>query len=195
MSFNILPCDGTATCDPNFLPARDAEALCIGLHTTIPWQAETITLWGKTHPVPRLVCWFGDGAYAYSGIAHDPTPWLPVLLHLKARCEAASGARFNSCLANLYRDGRDSMGWHADDEPELGQDRDTNTIASLSLGAPRAFRFRHTQRAAPPVGLTLTPGALLVMDGTVQRHWQHAIPKTAKPTSPRINLTFRWLKN
>ena len=190
MKLSVLPCDGTATYIPNFIPASAADALATRLQAAIPWRQDTITMWGVARAVPRLVCWFGDGAYTYSGARHDPSPWTPELLDLKARCEAASGARFNSALANLYRDGRDSVAWHADDEADMG-----DVIASLSLGAPRTFRLRHKGRAAPPLGLTLASGSLLVMGEGMQRHWEHAIPKTARPVGPRVNLTFRWLKD
>ncbi len=189
MQLNVLPCDGAALFMPDFIARSEAEQLLQYLQSTIPWREETLTIYGKTHLSPRLVCWFGDHAYSYSGTRHNPVPWLPELLDLKQRAEIASGAKFNSVLANLYRDGRDSVGWHADDERNMGE-----VIASVSLGAARNFRMRHKARKVPSLGVTLTSGSLLVMGEGMQQYWEHAIPKTAKPVGPRINLTFRWLK-
>lgn len=189
MQLNVLPCDGVATFTPDFIARAEADALLARLQAAIPWREETLMIYGKTHLSPRLVCWFGDNAYSYSGTRHQPVPWLPELLDLKARAEATSGAKFNSVLANLYRDGRDSVGWHADDERDMGE-----VIASVSLGASRNFRLRHKARKVPALGVVLTSGSLLVMGEGMQRYWEHTIPKTAKPVGPRINLTFRWLK-
>ena len=140
---------------------------------------------------PRLSAWHGDpdARYAYSGIVHDPLPWLPVLLEIKARIEAALASRFNAALANLYRDGRDGMGWHSDNERELGS---TPMIASASFGAVRRFALRH-RASGRRESLLLDSGSLLIMAGDSQRCWQHALPKTAKPCGPRINLTFRYV--
>ena len=177
--------------DVDFMPAGEADTLLRTLTDTVPWEQRSITLFGQRHPQPRLTAWYGDAgsAYTYSGLRWEPLPWLPVLATLRARLEAACDAHFNSVLLNLYRDGQDSMGYHADDEPELGP---APTIASLSLGATRRFRLRpRAGLGAPPLGLDLTNGSLLLMRGQTQQHWQHAIPKTARPAGPRINLTFR----
>ncbi len=178
---------------PNFLPAAEATALLTALTATVAWEQRAIRLFGQKFPQPRLTAWYGDpeARYTYSGLAWEPRPWLPALAELRASVEAATAARYNSVLLNLYRDGRDSMGWHADDEPELGP---TPAIASLSLGAMRRFRLR--PRAGllhAPFGIDLPTGSLLLMRGPTQQHWQHALPKTARPVGPRLNLTFRWV--
>ena len=180
--------------DPAFLPAPEAEALLAQLTAEVAWEQRSIRLYGREIPQPRLTAWHGDPAarYTYSGLVWEPRPWLPALQALRQRLEAATQARFNSVLLNLYRDGRDSMGWHADDEPELGS---APAIASLSLGATRRFRLRpRTGLAHPPLSLDLPGGSLLLMRGPTQQHWQHALPKTARQVGPRLNLTFRWVR-
>jgi alkylated DNA repair dioxygenase AlkB len=151
-------------------------------------------MFGKEVPQPRLTAWYGDPAaqYTYSGLTWEPRPWTPTLLDLRRRLEAATDARFNSVLLNYYRDGRDSMGWHADNEPELGA---APAIASLSLGASRRFRLRPYRGGLthPSFSLDLPTGSLLLMRGPTQQHWQHELPKTARPVGPRLNLTFRWI--
>ncbi len=178
---------------PHFLPAAQATALLAHLTAAVAWEQRRIVLFGKTHPQPRRTAWYGDpeARYAYSGLAWEPRPWLPALADLRQRLEAACEAHFNSVLLNLYRDGRDSMGWHADDEPELGP---APTIASLSLGATRRFRLRpRPGTAGTAFGLDLPAGSLLLMRPPTQAEWQHALPKTARPVGPRLNLTFRWV--
>ena len=179
--------------DAQFLTPGVAAAVLAELTATIPWRQEPIRLFGKQVLQPRLTAWHGDPTahYSYSGLALAPQPWTPALQKLRQQVEAASNARFNSVLLNLYRNERDSMGWHADDEPALGP---APVIASVSLGATRRFRFRprdsqYTPHA--PVSLELPGGSLLVMRGPTQQHWQHAVPKTARPTAARLNLTFR----
>ena len=179
--------------DPAFLPAAEAESLLAQLSAEVAWEQRTIRLFGQEFPQPRLTAWYGDPAarYTYSGLAWEPRPWTPSLLALRQRVEIATASPFNSVLLNLYRDGRDSMGWHADDEPELGPEP---AIASLSLGATRRFRLRpRAGLVHPPLSLDLASGSLLLMRGPTQRHWQHALPKTARPLGPRLNLTFRWV--
>jgi len=141
MMQNLIEHDGIATLDPEFIPAAEAGDLFVALRQNLAWSQEHYTLFGKSVPSPRLVCWYGDSdaVYSYSGVKHTPHPWLPLLLDLKARVEVVSGCVFNSVLGNLYRDGKDSMGWHADKEPELGPQP---CIASLSFGAPRLFMLR-----------------------------------------------------
>jgi alkylated DNA repair dioxygenase AlkB len=173
-----------------FLPDREATLLLDKLREDLDWQRDSIRLFGKCHPIPRLHQWYGDAGakYRWSGLVMQPLPWTPELAELKARIEAVSGARFNAVLANLYRDGNDSMGWHADDEPELGE---APVIASLSLGAGRDFAFRDRMGARPTKYLHLEHGSLLVMAGTTQQHWQHALPRRRRVSEARINLTFR----
>ena len=153
--------------------------------------AEEVVVFGRRVIQPRLTAWYGDPgcAYAYSGIRLEPSPWSATLRDLKARIEAATAEAFNSVLLNYYRDERDSVGFHSDDEPELGP---RPVIASLSLGAERVFVMRHkSDRKLPPVRLTLASGSLLLMKGDTQRHWQHGVPKEARPCGARVNLTFR----
>jgi len=179
--------------DPVFLPLAEADDLLAQLSAGIAWEQRAIRIFGQEIPQPRLTAWYGDPAarYAYSGLVWEPRPWTPLLLDLRRRVETATNTRYNSVLLNHYRDGRDSMGWHADDEPELGP---APTIASLSLGATRRFRLRpRAGLAHAPLGLDLPNGSLLLMRGPTQQRWQHALPKTARPIGPRLNLTFRWV--
>ncbi|MBF9143075.1 alpha-ketoglutarate-dependent dioxygenase AlkB family protein [Hymenobacter properus] len=179
--------------DPAFLPEAEAAALLASLTAGVAWEQRNIRLFGQEFPQPRLTAWYGDAEarYTYSNLTWEPRPWTPTLQALRQRVEAAANARFNSVLLNLYRDGRDSMGWHADDEPELGP---TPIIASLSLGALRRFRLRaRAGLAHPPLSLDLPSGSLLLMRGATQQNWQHALPKTTRLLGPRLNLTFRWV--
>lgn len=167
-------------------------ALLEQLITTSTWQQPELTLYGRTHPVPRLTSWMADPgcAYRYSGIDHQPVPLSPIADQLRWELHQQIGTRFNSLLLNLYRHGNDRMGWHADDEPELDP---AAPIASLSLGASRELRFRHRSRASgqPPFNLRLEDGDLLVMEPPTQQHWQHGLPSRARVTTRRLNLTFR----
>lgn len=168
-----------------------ADSCWAALLSETPWQQDWITLYGKRHPLPRLTAWYGDAGtiYTYSGITMQPQAWTPTLLALKTALERVAQTAFNSVLLNYYRTGQDSMGWHSDDEPELGPNP---IIASLSLGGTRRFVLRHRcDRTVEKVEFALGHGSLLIMQGTTQHFWQHQVPKTAKPTAPRINLTFR----
>jgi len=172
----------------------DQRNLFERLREGIGWRQESIALFGKTHLQPRLICWMGDPqcTYRYSGTHWEPQPWHPAVAALRGRIEALTGASFNSVLLNLYRDGRDGMGFHADDEPELGP---RPVIASLSLGAERMMHFRHRHdRGQPTFRLPLPGGSLLLMRGDTQKNWKHAIPKRQRPAGPRINLTFRLIR-
>lgn len=172
---------------PNFLEAAEADYFFATLRKTLPWQQERINIFGKSVLQPRLQAWHGDAAYTYSGLTMTPYPWTPELLTLKARCEAIAEVTFNSVLANLYRDGQDSMGWHQDNEPELGRNP---VIASLNLGESRRFLLRNLH-CKTQIEYDLSHGALLIMAGELQHHWRHSVPKTSKPKGERINLTFR----
>jgi alkylated DNA repair dioxygenase AlkB len=155
------------------------------------WRGDTIKLYGRVYPQPRLVAWHGDpgAAYRYSGLRLEPAPWTDLLAGLRDQAAHLAGAAFNSVLLNYYRDGRDSMGLHSDDEPELGPEP---VIASLSLGAERKLLLRHkTDRAVPPVRVALPDASLLVMRGPTQRCWKHGIGKLRAACGPRVNLTFR----
>jgi alkylated DNA repair dioxygenase AlkB len=175
---------------PAALAVEEASELLDRLLTGIDWQHEEVLIFGQRRPVPRLVAWHGDpgASYTYSGTSHQPLPWTPALDLVRERVLSLTGCAFNSVLLNLYRDGRDGMGWHSDDEPELGRDP---VIASVSLGAPRRFCLRHKRRKDQRLEVSLGPGSLLLMAGATQHHWVHAVPKTALPVGPRVNLTFR----
>jgi alkylated DNA repair dioxygenase AlkB len=175
---------------PVALPAAEASQLLDRLLAEIDWRQEEVLIFGQRRLVPRLVAWHGDpgASYTYSGTPHQPLPWTPALGLVRERVFALTGCAFNSVLLNLYRDGRDGMGWHADDEPELGRDP---VIASVSLGAPRRFCLRHRRRKDQRLDVSLGHGSLLLMAGSTQHHWLHAVPKTAVPVGPRVNLTFR----
>ena len=172
------------------LPPTEADALFKTLRAQIEWQQEDILIFGERKRVPRLVAWHGDpgAAYTYSGTLHQPLPWTLALQRVRSRVEGLTGHRYNSVLLNLYRDGRDGMGWHADDEPELGPEP---AIASLSLGATRRFKLRHCRARATGLTLDLAHGDLLLMAGRTQQSCVHSVPKTARPAAERINLTFR----
>ncbi len=175
---------------PAFLNQQDSNRLLDQLIQTIGWRQDQITIYGRSLLQPRLTAWHGDfgKSYTYSGLTMNPKPWTPTLLDLKRKVQAISDVGFNSVLLNLYRDGSDSMGWHSDDEPELGQNP---VIGSLSLGGTRRFMLRHRFEKALKHQLELTPGSFLLMQGTTQHYWQHQIPKTKRPVPGRINLTFR----
>ena len=174
---------------PNFIPPAEAATLMRLLQESLDWRQEQITLYGKTHNVPRLQAWYGDdnAGYQYSNLTMRALPWNSVLLKLKQQCETASNSRFNSVLANLYRHGQDGMGRHADNEPELGQQP---VIASLSFGEVRNLDFYHNH-SKDKIRLPLGNGSLLVMSGDTQTYWQHSVAKTKKVLAARINLTFR----
>jgi alkylated DNA repair dioxygenase AlkB len=187
------------------IPVRDAEVYYLPhlplaqapdivlrrLIDEVPWRAENIVVWGRTYAQPRLIAWYGDVGmiYTYSGIQLTPLPWTRTLLDIKKRVEAVAGTDFNSVLLNYYRDHRDSMGLHSDDEPELGE---RPILASLSLGEERTFILKHKRdKALKPVCLKLASGSLLLMKGDTQRYWKHGIDKETRPCGPRVNLTFR----
>jgi alkylated DNA repair dioxygenase AlkB len=170
------------------LPISNAEVFERLLRDTA-WRHETIVVYGKRHLQPRLTAWHGEAAYTYSGLRLAPLPMTPLLAQLRTAVETATGHRYNSVLLNYYRDGADSMGMHSDDEPELGPQP---AIASLSYGATRSFVLRH-KTSKRTLKFDLADGNLLLMAGSLQRHWLHGINKTAKPTGPRLNLTFRYI--
>lgn len=158
----------------------------------LAWEQRTVTAFGRTYACPRLTAWYGEAAYSYSGTTHPPAELPPLLESIRERVQNTTGRRFNSVLANYYRDGSDSVAWHADDEVELGEQP---TIASLSIGAPRRFSVK-SRRANPAhrTDLWLCDGDLLVMSGRSQLDYLHSVPKTSRPVGPRINLTFRWVR-
>ncbi len=189
-----------------FIPLRDGQVRFVEqlfqpeeserwfalLRDECQWRQEQIRLFGRWLATPRLSCWHGDpeAVYSYSGLRLLPAPWTGALRQIKQRVEAVSGVNFNSVLLNYYRDGRDSMGWHSDDEPELGK---RPLIGSLSLGAMRRFQLRHKNIDGLRMAIDLPGGSYLEMSGTTQHHWRHCIPRVTRKigAGPRINLTFR----
>jgi alkylated DNA repair dioxygenase AlkB len=182
--------DGDVTYYRNFFPARERDRLLAQILDTTPWQQETLKMYGKAVAVPRLTAWHGDPqcVYTYSNLTLEPAPWTDALLEIKARVEPEAGIEFNSVLVNLYRDGRDGVAWHSDDEPELGA---APIIASVSLGATRKFQLRHVLNKDVRRELALEHGSLLMMRGSTQGYWRHQVPKTSTDVGPRVNLTFR----
>ena len=178
---------------PHFFDKEEADTIYAELTNEIPWQQDDIRVFGKTHPQPRLTALFGNEGkpYSYSNIKMQPHPWNLLLQKIKSKVESVSDTNFTTVLLNQYRDGKDSNGWHADNEKELG----TNPIiASLSFGAERTFQLKHNSDKDQKKSIVLEHGSLLLMKGTTQHCWKHQIPKTAKPVGPRINLTFRVIK-
>ena len=177
----------------DWLDRPTADAWLAGLREEIAWSQPRVRVFGREHPVPRLVAWYGDpeAAYGYSGIRHPALPWTPLLAEVRSRVCEAVGVPFNGVLANLYRDGQDAMGWHSDDEAVLGPEP---VIASVSLGAVRRFdlRARGTQRIGH--SLWLAHGSLLVMRGATQHHWHHHVARSRRVGDARLNLTFRWIR-
>ncbi len=182
--------DGALRYWPEAFSAAEAAQLFSALRADLAWASEDIVIFGEHRRVPRLVAWYGEpeAIYTYSGVRHEPRAFTADLGAIRERVEALSGAHFNSLLANLYCDGRDGMGWHADDERELGANP---VIASVSFGATRRFCLRHRRRKALTHAIELTAGSLLVMEGATQHHWLHALPKTQRAVGARVNLTFR----
>jgi alkylated DNA repair dioxygenase AlkB len=176
----------------HWLSRDPADSLQRTLRDDVPWEVHRIRMFGRQVDSPRLSCWMGDPAarYRYSGTEFVPQPWHPALLPLRDQLAACCGHAFNSVLLNRYRDGDDGMGWHSDNEPELGP---APVIASLSLGAPRRFLLRRRDDHAKKAEVLLDHGDLLVMGGQTQRHYQHSLPKSARPLAERLNLTFRWI--
>ena len=183
--------DGDLAYVPGFLSASAGDRLLVDLSATVRWTQPRITLFGKQVCSPRLAAWYGDqeSVYRYSGLVNQPLPWLPELLDIRYRVQEYVGMGFNGVLLNLYRTGQDSMGWHSDDEKELGENP---VIASVSLGTPRRFLLRHRRCNALPIHeVNLEHGSLLLMQGTTQKNWRHSVPTMRNQDSPRLNLTFR----
>lgn len=183
--------DGWIFYDPFFLNGEKSDFYLAYLTNIVPWQQYQVRVFGKWQNQPRLTALYGNHglAYTYSGLRLEAIPWTPPMAELKKGIENACEAEFNTALLNFYRDGRDSMGWHSDDEASLGKNP---LIASLSLGAERKFMLRHKSDRQQKKSFSLRHGSLLLMGGALQHHWQHQLPK-AKEAAPRINLTFRKL--
>jgi alkylated DNA repair dioxygenase AlkB len=180
---------------PHLFGREESDRFLADLKETIAWRQETITTSGGGEvEIPRLTAWYGDSgrSYSYSGLTMEPNAWTKPLLAIKTRIEEVSDTAFNSVLINLYRDGRDSVGWHSDDEPELGEHP---VIGSVSFGGIRTLALRHKKKKHEGhrlrAELQLTHGSYLLMRGETQRFWMHQIPKTDQQVDPRINLTFR----
>jgi len=203
MQRNLIAEGGVLEFDPDFLSLEESEELFLFLQKNVAWEQKYYTdrKTGQQYPQPRLTAWFADNtdmAYSYSGVTQVVQPWIPVLLDLKNKIEKITEAKYNSVLLNYYRDGNDSVGYHSDNEKELGKNPN---IASVSLGATRTFilqQYRSLESngsiipyAAGYEEYELTSGSLLVMSGTTQHFWKHSIPKTSRP-GPRINLTYRY---
>lgn len=167
-----------------------AEQLATIAFQHMVWKQDSIRMYGKTLPLPRLTSWYGDPgrSYTYSGITSQPTPWNKALLYIKQAVEELAATRFNSVLINWYRDGHDHLAWHADDEPELGPEP---VIASVNFGQPRDFLLRRNSDHQQKICVPLQHGTVLVMRGALQQHWQHAVPKRTRVEGSRFNLTFR----
>ena len=189
LSENILPEQGELYLLKQFYPVEQSQQWFDRLYHQLNWQQERLFIYGRWLDVPRLMCWYGDtGAdYQYSGVNHQPLSWTDDLTQIRRDVERVCLTSFNSVMANLYRNGRDSMGCHADDEKELGVNP---LIASVSLGETRLLRFKQL-KSSQKLDIELDSGDLLVMAGEIQHHWRHELPKTRRPKKARINLTFR----
>ncbi len=175
----------------DFALGRERDEILQRLIANTKWRQDTIVVWGRTYQQPRLVAWYGDRGidYTYSGITLSPMPWTELLLDIRKRVESVTQVSYNSVLLNYYRDNRDSMGFHSDDEPELGE---KPVIASVSLGEERTLVLKHkVNKLAKPVSLRLASGSLLLMKGETQRWWKHGIAKETRRCGARVNLTFR----
>jgi alkylated DNA repair dioxygenase AlkB len=182
--------DATIKYYPNFLNTKEADLYLEQLTKETPWRNDPISVFGKTYPQPRMTSLHGHttDSYGYSGIVMQPNPMRKPLLDIEQKLQAFTKETFTTVLLNLYRDGQDSNGWHADNEKELGVNP---VIASISLGASRYFHLKHNSDKSQRLKLELTHGSLLLMEGATQHFWKHQIAKTAKKVGPRINLTFR----
>jgi alkylated DNA repair dioxygenase AlkB len=189
---NLMPFDGTVTYYPGVLTQAEAYDFFDRLLNTIEWKNDETVIMGRRIVTKRMVAWYGDSpfSYTYSGTTKEALEWTAELLELRTLAEEITGAKFNSCLLNLYHNGDEGLGWHSDNEDTLVPNA---TIASFSLGAARQFSFRH-RKSKHTISLTLANGSLLAMKGPTQSHWVHSLPKSVKVTEPRINLTFRTMR-
>ena len=176
---------------PNWLSATTADKLLDRAINTVDWRADRIKIVGKQIPLPRLQQWFGEPgtSYTYSNIRLPAVTFPDFIEQLRVDIEKQTGAAFNRALVNYYRDGSDSVDWHADDEPELGQEP---LIASLSVGVVRVFQLRHTV-TKQRISIPLPHGSLLIMGAGIQNYWQHRIAKVKELNQPRVNFTFRYM--
>lgn len=187
---NLLPLNGELFYEEKVFSAAESEVYVLRLLNEVDWQQKSIRLFGKELLQPRLTAWYGDPgiSYTYSGLKSIAQGWLPILSDIKERVEAKTRLKFNSSLINLYRNENDSMGWHRDNEKELGNGP---VIASLSFGANRKFQIRDHKTKKQKINLDLSTGSLLIMAGEMQHHWEHRIAKSKEACGPRVNITFR----
>jgi alkylated DNA repair dioxygenase AlkB len=186
---NLLPVDGCVEYYGRVLSEPEAQRYLERMLSGIEWRNDEAVIFGRHIITKRKVAWYGDNnyTYTYSNITRESLSWTSELLELKVLAEKLTGARYNSCLLNLYHDGDEGMAWHSDDEKEL---EPGGAIASLSFGAERRFLFRHRE-SKQTIELALAAGSLLVMKGDTQTYWLHSLPKMKKVKLPRVNLTFR----
>lgn len=177
---------------PNFIDKTKSDFYLNSLLQNIEWNQEKIHMYGRFINLPRLTAWYGnnDKSYSFSGITLNPKPWTSDLIEIKRKIETECNVVFNTVLLNLYRNGKDSISWHADSEKELGRNP---IIASVNFGTTRLFQLRHRE-SKDRIDIELKHGSLLIMQGELQHYWQHQVPKTKRDISERINLTFRLIK-
>lgn len=187
---NILPRDGEVYLYEELFSVEESALIFNDLRNNIAWKQDHLQMYGREVDLPRLTAWYAnpDKTYEYSGIVNYPLAWTDLLLDLKQYVEDITDHIFNSALLNQYRNEHDSMGWHSDDEPELGINP---VIASLSFGGSRTFQFKHKTNKQLKTAVMLHSGSLLLMSGATQHHWVHQIPKSKEVLEPRINITFR----
>jgi len=176
----------------NFFSRSEADYFFNDFINNIVWEKQSMNMYGKIIPFPRLTTWYGDNdkPYSFSGITLQPHPWNEALLKIKNKIEPLSGVIFNSVLLNRYRNGNDSISWHTDAEKELGNNP---VIASVNFGEERVFQLKHIE-TGERIDIPLKHGSLLIMMGELQHYWKHQVPKSKKPMKERINLTFRVIK-
>lgn len=187
---NLLPDGGEVLYFGKIFDKQQSQNYLHKLLKNIQWEQDKVVVFGKQIVVNRKVAWYGNGGqnYTYSGTTKVATKWIKELLEIKKAIESYTQVEFNSCLLNLYENGSQGMGWHSDSEKELGKN---TTIASVSFGAGREFRFRHKKDKKIKTSVILESGSLLMMKGETQQNWLHQIPKSSKILEPRVNLTFR----
>lgn len=176
--------------EPNFVSNDVADTWLRDLLDTVKWGQGKVRVFGKSYDEPRLTCYYGEAPYTYSGRTVQPLPWTsaPTLVEIRDKVEKATGERFNTVLCNRYRNGEDTVGWHADNEHVYGSNP---TIASVTLGTERDFDLRPGCSGPRELRIKLVHGSLLVMCGSMQEHWQHALPRRKRVQGERVNLTFR----
>ena len=192
LAIPVIQEDGVVMYLPGFFSPAVSDQLLAQSLAELAWAQDHIKLFGKSMPVPRLSAWFSSisASYKYSGVVHQPQEMPHFVRDLLRDVVRRTGINFNSILVNLYQDGTQSMGWHADDEAELGPDV---SIASLSVGAERELRFRHRHNKGQRLAISLEHGSILMMYSPLQEYWLHELPKRRSITEPRINFSFRVL--